>query len=80
MAGTRLKGFLWPEWVSWTWAHEIGLLTQDTQNKVELALHWPGQSLYFGLFREVFEGPVGTPGYFRSGRDRAGLMIGGGPW
>ncbi len=80
VAGARLQGYLWPEWVGWTWAHETGLLTQDSQNKVELALHWPGQSLYFGLFAEVFQGPVGTPGYFRSGRDRAGLMIGGGPW
>jgi hypothetical protein len=78
--GARLHGYVWQDWVSWSWVNETGVLTQDTQNKLEIALHWPSSQVYVGVFGEKFEGVVGTPGYFRSGRDRAGVMIGGGPW
>ena len=78
--GTRLNGYLWPQWVSWSLANETGLLVGDHQSKFELALHWPDTTFFVGAFTEWFVGPVGTPGYFRQNRSRSGLMIGGGPW
>lgn len=78
--GARLNGYLWPQWVSWSFANETGLRFGDHQSKLELAFHWPDKSLFMGVFTEWFDGPVNSPGALRRDRSRSGVMMGGGPW